>query len=65
MSEKADSIETVCPQKEQVKALENLYNEEAIVDDAYQAKARVINQAIQDIGMGRYQVRRIRPSLYG
>jgi hypothetical protein len=29
------------------------------VDPVYQAKARVLNQAMQEIGMGRYQVRPI------
>jgi hypothetical protein len=27
------------------------------VDPVYQAKARVLNQALQEIGMGKYQVR--------
>lgn len=27
------------------------------VDPVYQAKARILNDALQDIGMGRYQVR--------
>ena len=35
--------------------LVDLYEDDSI-DPVYQAKARVINQAIQDIGMGRYQV---------
>lgn len=30
--------------------------EDASIDPVYQAKARVLNRAIQDIGMGRYQV---------
>lgn len=30
---------------------------EGSVDPVYQAKARVLNAAIQDIGMGKYQVR--------
>ncbi|KZP05085.1 MFS general substrate transporter [Athelia psychrophila] len=36
------------------KALVDLY-EDASIDPVYQAKARVINQAIHEIGMGRYQ----------
>ena len=31
--------------------------EEGSVDPVYQAKARLLNAAIQEIGMGRYQVR--------
>ncbi|KZP05082.1 hypothetical protein FIBSPDRAFT_716016, partial [Athelia psychrophila] len=34
--------------------LVDLY-EDASIDPVYQAKARVINQAIHEIGMGRYQ----------
>ena len=30
---------------------------EGSVDPIYQAKARILNEAIQNIGMGRYQVR--------
>ena len=30
---------------------------EGSVDPVYQAKARILNQALQEIGMGRYQVR--------
>lgn len=32
--------------------------EEGSVDPVYQAKARVLNAAMQEIGMGKYQVRR-------
>ena len=35
--------------------LADLYEDDSI-DPVYQAQARVINRAIQDIGMGRYQV---------
>lgn len=35
--------------------LVDLYEDDSI-DPVYQAKARVINRAIQDIGMGKYQV---------
>ena len=37
------------------KAMVDLY-EDASIDPVYQAKARVLNQAIHEIGMGRYQV---------
>ena len=33
----------------------DLFSDE-IVDPVYQAKARILNQAIHEIGMGRYQV---------
>ncbi|EIN13088.1 MFS general substrate transporter [Punctularia strigosozonata HHB-11173 SS5] len=33
---------------------ENVYSEDAL-DPVYQAKARILNDALQDIGMGRYQ----------
>lgn len=35
--------------------IEDLY-EEGSIDPIYQAKARVLNRAIQEIGMGKYQV---------
>jgi len=35
---------------------ENLHDERS-VDPVYQAKARILNQALQEIGMGKYQVR--------
>ena len=35
----------------------DLFSDE-IVDPVYQAKAHVLNQAIQKIGMGKYQVSR-------
>lgn len=37
------------------KALVDLHDDDSI-DPVYQAKARVLNQAIHEIGMGRYQV---------
>ena len=37
-------------------AEEDLF-EEGAVDAVYQAKARVLNAAVREIGMGRYQVR--------
>jgi hypothetical protein len=33
---------------------ENIYTEDAL-DPVYQAKARILNDALQEIGMGRYQ----------
>lgn len=42
-------------QKGGVKALtENIFTDDA-VDPIYQAKARILNDALQEIGMGRYQ----------
>lgn len=38
-----------------VKKIEDLY-EEGSIDPIYEAKARVLNRAIQEIGMGKYQV---------
>jgi hypothetical protein len=35
--------------------LADLY-EDASIDPAYQAKARILNRAIEEIGMGKYQV---------
>ena len=35
--------------------------EESGVDPIYHAKARILNQAIQEIGMGKYQVRYLHP----
>ena len=37
-------------------ACEDMF-EDGTVDPVYQAKARLLNSAIQEIGMGRYQVR--------
>jgi len=34
----------------------DLYFNETVDDPIYQAKAHVLNQAIQEIGMGKYQV---------
>jgi len=34
---------------------ENIYTDDAI-DPIYQAKARILNDALQEIGMGKYQV---------
>lgn len=41
----------------------DVYDEgESGVDPVYQAKARILNDAFQEIGMGRYQVRTESPS---
>lgn len=40
------------------KANDDIY-EDGTLDPVYQAKARVLNAAIQEIGMGKYQVRRL------
>jgi len=37
--------------------LVDIYDSEAVLDPAYQAKSHTISCAIQQIGMGRYQVR--------
>ena len=39
-----------------VVALQGLY-EDGAIDAVYQRKAQILNQAIQEIGMGKYQVR--------
>jgi hypothetical protein len=38
------------------KALDDMYDEDGSIDPVYQAKARILNSAIQEIGMGKYQV---------
>lgn len=60
MSVKSRSDEAVhhSASRPTVLAKEDLYDEgSALVDPVYQAKARVLNQALQEIGMGKYQVR--------
>ena len=49
-NEKTVSVESI-----ETKVQEDLY-EEGSIDPIYQAKAHVLNRAIQEIGMGRYQV---------
>jgi len=39
-----------------VVALDDMYDADGTVDVVYQAKARILNDAIQEIGMGRYQI---------
>jgi hypothetical protein len=41
--------------------LADLYDESDVVDAVYRAKAHAVNDAMQEIGMGRYQVRAIAP----
>jgi hypothetical protein len=36
--------------------LEDMYDDSDVVDAEYRAKAHAVNEAMQDIGMGRYQV---------
>lgn len=55
MSVKLSSHETV-HELPAVLVKEDLH-EEGSVDPVYQAKARILNHALQEIGMGRYQVR--------
>lgn len=39
------------------------YGEESGVDPVYYAKARILNSAMQEIGMGKYQVRLTRQGI--
>ena len=55
MSVKSPSHETV-HELPAVLVKEDLHDEGS-VDPVYQAKARILNHALQEIGMGRYQVR--------
>ena len=55
MSVKLPSHETV-HELPDVLVKEDLHDEGS-VDPVYQAKARILNRALQEIGMGRYQVR--------
>lgn len=36
--------------------LEDLYDDDPDIDPVYHAKARILNRAIQEIGMGKYQI---------
>lgn len=54
MSAKSPSRETVREQQPTILVKEDLYDEGS-VDPVYQAKARILNHALQEIGMGRYQ----------
>jgi hypothetical protein len=55
MSVKSPSPETA-HEPSAVLVKEDLHDEGS-VDPVYQAKARLLNYALQEIGMGRYQVR--------
>ena len=51
------------PEEHFVQGAENDIYEDGSVDPVYQAKARLLNRAIQEIGMGKYQVSMgLRPS---
>jgi hypothetical protein len=36
---------------------ENIYDEQDSLDPVYAAKAKILNDSLQEIGMGKYQVR--------
>ena len=55
MSVKSRSHETVHELSSQT-VVEDLHDEGS-VDPVYQAKAHILNHALQEIGMGKYQVR--------
>lgn len=42
----------------------DLHGDESGIDPVYQAKSRILNRAIQDIGMGKYQVNATWQSVY-
>jgi hypothetical protein len=57
MSVKSRSIKSVGRPGAQPAILEiHDLHDEGSVDPVYQAKARVLNRALQEIGMGKYQV---------
>jgi hypothetical protein len=58
MSAKSPSVATV--KHLNVLGMQDVYDEGS-VDPVYQAKARVLNRALQEIGMGKYQVRVLIP----
>ena len=63
MSAKSSSIATakhLDMQPALPRIMEDVYDEGS-VDPVYQAKARVLNRALQEIGMGKYQVRVLMP----
>jgi hypothetical protein len=58
MAVKSPSIESVKTLSSQPVILSGQdLHDEGSVDPVYHAKARVLNQALQEIGMGKYQVR--------
>jgi hypothetical protein len=58
MSAKSPSVATA--KQLNVLGMQDVYDEGS-VDPVYQAKARVLNRALQEIGMGKYQVRVLMP----
>ena len=58
MSAKSPSVATA--KHLNVLGMQDVYDEGS-VDPVYQAKARVLNRALQEIGMGKYQVRVLMP----
>ena len=58
MAVKSPSVESVENLSSQPMILSGKdLHDEGSVDPVYHAKARVLNQALQEIGMGKYQVR--------
>jgi len=53
--EKNDTPTGIGSPKNERQQLTDLY-EDASIDPTYQAKAHILNRAIQEIGMGKYQV---------
>lgn len=53
-SPSVDSVEVLSSQPTALSAQD--LHDEGSVDPVYHAKARVLNQALQEIGMGKYQV---------
>ena len=51
-----DDKQTSNPEVYLQQAAESDIYEDGSVDPVYQAKARILNAAIQEIGMGKYQV---------
>ena len=43
---------------------QDIFEDDSGVDPVYQAKARILNDAFQEIGMGRYQVRLPEPGRF-
>ena len=61
-SKSEDSIKGVVTTRQDLfvqKANDDIF-EDGTVNPVYQAKARVLNAALQEIGMGKYQVRLLR-----
>jgi hypothetical protein len=58
MAVKSPSVESVKSLSQPIILSGQDLHDEGSVDPVYHAKARVLNQALQEIGMGKYQVRR-------